>query len=405
MPTNLKNRLLPDLSKAAELELYLTMHFGTSVQKVPREVEYGNSVIVKYYKSMNIEAIYVSEIYDEQAIAQLQADIAEALATDRGTEVNRIFLHSPCPTEGYFRHGDTFQILPPPSTAPQPDQMIGDYSFVLEYSFQKSPDMRINVYRCHKKQWEISLLLNALLRHGLKLPNRSVTKEWALVTHEIPLVSRYQQLGYFSPDEDGRAKDPSGFTSVAEYEQLQMLDTHDYYSKAGIAINDSQTIPTNLQQSLEAFDGLDDAEKEKFLRASYWSHVASRVFATSGTAAFIALVNAIEVFLPDSSERCKTCGRSTSSESCPTCNQPSAAGPTKHFRDFLEEHSPGVPEASRKKLYEMRSKFTHGASLMPGDLDDIVFRFSADKNEACDNWRQLKTIVQVVFVNWLNSQQ
>lgn len=182
---------------------------------------------------------------------------------------------------------------------------------------------------------------------------------------------------------------------------IDMIDAQAYYGSFGVNSGESLQLPATLPESLACYADLDEEKRTLFCRASYWTNVSSRVQGISWSAAYAALVSAVEVFLPNPANLC-ACGRPTSEDRCPICNQPNE-GPTKQFRDFVDQYAPGVPNAKRNRLYKVRSDLLHGSTLMPGDLAEIGFRVSPARSEAWRDYYLLSDIVQVVMVNWLAS--
>lgn len=400
--TDLKSLLLPNEKQQSELELFLTSHFGGSSQIEPNKIRHGERLTVEYNRNNSrIKAIYLT---DDSLKDDLISKAKDALATNYGTQVQSFYVHSLKKVTGYFRYANDFQILPALPSAPQPDVLFADHSFIIEYRFEKSTHSHINIHRASKRAREIKLLLNSLLISGLSLPHRSSTYEWVLEIIDGELKSKYLNLGYYGGI-DTREKDKDGFTSVKDYSPISTISAGAYYTIRGITIGEINdlTLPDTFQNSILAFEKLNDANKELFLRASYWTHVAHKTFTISHSAAYSALVTSIEVFLPNPKERCVECNRPTSAESCSSCHQP-IAGPTKQFRDFVEKYAPGTPEAIRKKLYEVRSSITHGGALMPDDENETGFEFTSKNNEARNNWDWLVNLVQIVQINWLHLQ-
>jgi len=395
---NITDRILPNQNAADELEVFLGTR-GDSTQAEQRKIAYESGrLIVEYTARHQISSICVADDYGESMIRKLERDVAEALSQG-DKEVAQRYLHSLYATDGFYSHKDRFQILPSPPDAPQPDFAYAQHSFLLEYSFPKSPHQLVNQHRSSRRFSELSLLLNALLR-AIQLPNSSTTHEW-VVTSGPEWASCYLQLGYFGGTEY-RAKRADGFSSTEGLSQLEMVDVPSYYTSLGVDSGKPLQLPTTFTESLAAYDKLDEESKTKFCRASYWSHVSSRVFAVSQSAAFAALVSAVEVFLPEPVERCTECGRPTSADRCESCNQP-IAGPTRQFREFVERYAPGVPARDRNRLYSRRSSLSHGSSLLPRDLSEIGFRFTPETTEAWSERQLLSQIVQLVLINWLNS--
>lgn len=396
---NVTDRLLPDKDKSDELEVFLGTR-GDSKQIKSRQIAYEDGqLIVEYNKQNQINAIWLSDNYSPSMISHLQQEIVDALS-ENGTEVGQRYLHSLYKTDGFFRFEDSFQILPSLPDAPQPEFLYAQHPFLLEYSYTKSSHQMVNQHRSTRRFSELSLLLNALLR-SLYLPYSSATHEW-VVTSDPNWTSHYLQLDYFGGKEH-RPKAADGFSLTEGLTQIQSVASQSYYTQLGVGPGKSLQLPDTFTKLVIAFDQLDEESKARFCRASYWSHVASRIFPISKSASFAALVSSIEVFLPDSDERCEKCGRPTSTERCPICNQP-IAGPTKQFRDFVDKYAPGVPISDRNKLYSRRSSLSHGSSLLPGDLSEIGFRLTSAQTEAWSELSLLSQIVQLVLVNWLNSQ-
>lgn len=390
------SRLVKNPSKVDELEVVLGQRSSSWDPSEPRRVLIDDGRIVVEYTSRHlIRSVLVADDYDESMIARLESQVEEALS-ENGAEVQRRYLHTIRPVNGCFRYGDVFQILPSPPDAPQPHFQLGHHSFLLEYKVPKSPNNLVNQHRSTRRFSELSLLLNALLV-GLQLPNATCSHEWVVASG----TSKYMQLGYFGGKEY-RPKSEDGFSETDDLPEFDVVDANHYYSRLGVGLGETLTLPDTFGNSLSAYGCLNTNQKAQFCRASFWSHIASRVFVTSQSAAFAALVSAIEVFLPDPAERCEACGRPTSPDICPNCHQPSA-GPTRLFREFVDRYAPGIPSADRSKLYTRRSSLSHGSSLMPGDLSEMGFRFNTDQNTARTEFDLLWHIVQVVLVNWLQA--
>jgi hypothetical protein len=113
----------------------------------------------------------------------------------------------------------------------------------------------------------------------------------------------------------------------------------------------------------------------------------------SPSASAIAAVQAVEAVLPPTpvAGRCETCGRSIG----PSVRQ--------RFRHFLEEYSPGETHAAaRDQLYGLRSKLTHGGTLLTGELRQIPFRDFVPKSwDDGDVAEQSLMLARIAGVNWL----
>lgn len=175
---NITDRILQNQNLADELEAFLGTR-GDSQQTEQRKVAYeGGRLIVEYNANHQMRSICVTDDYAEPMIRKLESDVADALSHE-GNEVAQRYLHSLYRVDGFYRHADTFQISPSPPDAPQPEFEHAYHSFLLEYSFSKSPHQLVNQHRSSRRFSELSLLLHALL-HAVRLPNSSTTHEWVV---------------------------------------------------------------------------------------------------------------------------------------------------------------------------------------------------------------------------------
>src|SRR5439155_14540763 len=140
--------------------------------------------------------------------------------------------------------------------------------------------------------------------------------------------------------------------------QLSAVPPADYYTRSGIGSDRVLEVPANLADLLGAFFSLSREHRDAFLRACFWFQHAKMIHSYSRSAAFTAVVSAIEALMPGvkGPEVCEKCGR------------PIGVGPTKLFMEFVERFAPGgASEADRRKLYSIRSALSHGGSLLPSD--------------------------------------
>lgn len=83
------------------------------------------------------------------------------------TKIGRdILFSSHIPLYGYFRYKDVFQIIPAPTQALRPEYMTWPQPILLEFTYCKSNEGFIDIYRRNKKSCEIAWLLNLLLMYS-----------------------------------------------------------------------------------------------------------------------------------------------------------------------------------------------------------------------------------------------
>jgi hypothetical protein len=101
--------------------------------------------------------------------------------------------------------------------------------------------------------------------------------------------------------------------------------------------------------------------RKLLVRAAYWLNHADQVLRLSQSASLVAAIQAIEVLLP-----------AVKGETCPSCNREKGPGPTRKFKDFLQQYAPTNDSEERKArdlLYKQRSQLVHGHELLGTDGD------------------------------------
>src|SRR6266404_6332601 len=277
-----------------------------------------------------------------------------------------------------------------PPEAPRPDQIIGDYPFLLEYSVLASPDMMVTVLRQQRVVRELELILSSLLDFRVWSLGPNYRKHWCFDVSDgqVRFPSKFLQEGY---GWDGPQPSGDDFTDTNGFISVALIEINQYYSMRGISIDRSLDLPADLPQQLDRFFALTTTDREKFLRASYWFQHAGTVFSYSKSASFIALVSAVEALMPEPS----------AGEPCPQCKQRIGAGPTRRFVEFVESTVPnsGISNQERRRFYRVRSALAHGGKLLAVDHNNWGFtpKQLGEDYDARTMWR----IVQIVLHNWL----
>lgn len=145
--------------------------------------------------------------------------------------------------------------------------------------------------------------------------------------------------------------------------QLDELDPEAYDKMLG---NDGMglRVPADLDETICLYEGLSSSNREKFDRAAFWFSTSSRMWDISMSAAFAALVSAIESL---------TATGNVHDFTCPICGLPTnhrVPGPTKLFRNFLATYAPSASLAKeRDDMYDLRSNLVHGGHVVELDRE------------------------------------
>ncbi len=185
-------------------------------------------------------------------------------------------------------------------------------------------------------------------------------------------------------------KTQDGDFSACDERHIAKVPSEEYYAAAAYGWEEF-VVPENLDEMINAFANLKPQNRFRFLRACQWAYVAHAHWVTHASSFYIALVAAIESLLP----------AVPASEKCPTCGLDRGPGPTQQFQDFVEAHTKSETASSRKPLYALRSKLSHGRSLLQLDERPWTFSFNTSALEEREKWTELYNVVREVLINWL----
>jgi hypothetical protein len=280
-----------------------------------------------------------------------------------------------------------------PEGSPVPEQLVADHPFLLEFEYQACPDFVLNNQRRRKAARSLCATLNVLLDSNISLGSHFTEQSWVLdFTDMENVTSRWQQLGYYAKGVGG---DRDSYTPTDGIAPLPAIDHQTYYTKPR-ASREGLAIPDNLSNVLGLIRDLDPPARSSFERSATWYSMSARIWQGSRSAAYIALVTALEVLIPTSTERCACCGQPKHSLG-------------RRFEKFLRDYVPGIhtKHPSEERLlrdvhYGIRSDLAHGSLLLESDARPEVFASSQQMAQSSLQ-RQLFHVVQVAIYNWLVS--
>lgn len=290
-----------------------------------------------------------------------------AFQAPRPRRVIGTVIFSATPIVGRRRYADRFQIRPMPREAPRPPEGFGGiHPLMLEVAYNGSGDRQLDIYRAAVAAREVNRLLSGLLRDVEDRLGQFTRFDWVTVLEETDEgerpASRFGAIGYRLDGADSRFG--PAFTEVPqEVPALEVEPKDEYYARRGVSARDVLVLPDSFDACLDSYFGLETDEQDMLLRWCHWLNHSRQTAAISPSAAAIATVQAIEALLPPATVtgHCQACGRSI--------------GPSirERLKRFLEEHAPGEDNAgSRDQMYALRSKLTHGGTLLNGELRHLA---------------------------------
>jgi hypothetical protein len=379
-----------------ELSQLLLGYFSSSTEIRDRTQLYGveaggSSLTVRYSrKGIAIEMVAGPKLLEDD-IVQIERKIRDSLLNSSYAKIARQVLFAHVPTDGWFRFGDVFQIVPVPPEAPRPQVPVGRHPFMLEVRFVSSADMQISMVRQTRALREVELLCAALLGFPISTAGKNAAiGHWVHANPgEVEIKAVYRQEMYTWP---GARMQVDTFTPTETLAPLRQIEAQSYYSRFNYSIKDRLDIPTTFEQLVAAYFALSIADREKFSRSAYWFQFARETWSRSRSAAFIAFVSAVEALMDSDIEK---------QERCETCKQRIGGGPTAKFAELLDRLAPAaaiVPE-NRKAYYGLRSALTHGDKLLQNDIS--IWGMGLTATDEQRELRALAQIVQIALHNWL----
>lgn len=395
--TNLLTTLQADKVDQAELQSLLLNRFGSASQTSEHEMvisdREGNIPVMTlhYTKKFKLQRIERYPHLTDAKVTELRTEIEKALLAPSTMKIARVVAFSPVRVTGAYRWQDALQIVPVPAGAPQlPSHMWGDHPFLLEVAFTSSSDTTIMIERRQNALNRTLVELFPLINPGFSSDPPSALHEWVYATAVGAITSEYRQRGYVYQDFKGIS---DSFTDISNLPAIPSVDFNTYYSRIGISATEGLDLPDTLSGNLDRIAKLNDDDRQRYQHAGYWLQHSQRAWRSSHSAAFTALVSAIEALLDE-----------PSSEKCPSCRSTIGGGSTAQFREFLRQHLPGdgATDAARNELYRLRSKIAHGDRLFYSDR--FGFGFHPERNSEDAKLRNLTQSARVVVYNWLQSR-
>jgi hypothetical protein len=393
------NELLIQGIDKEELEIICLQFFGkVSTAQKENTIIYSRNdkkpLLEFKYKNDQIQCIDKHDGFSNKDFNELKITIKRiADNTNNVKSLRRGILFSDYPIKGFCEVGDFINLVPVPSRCPKSPGsgfvMWGKYPFIVEYSYSRNIvedkyTSLINAKRWYEKYSEIALLLNLLLERGVVCFGNSAKHSWLMNNKG---KSYYGTLGYGCNNFKNEIKE---YTKGRR--KINEIDPKQYYSRMFLKDRNSKSInmevPNDLIESIKTYYSLNGQIKRRFLDSCYWLHVSKQVIQYSISAAYIAMVNSVEVFLNDGGTRCKCCNQLK-------------MGIAKQFRKFIDKYSPGINDSLKKQLYDLRSRLNHGDKIMWGDRTTTFFAGSATNFDDQNKFWAMQYIIKNALHNWL----
>lgn len=370
-----------------------------------RDVMYSNDKdndwLIKFTYSKK-KLIRATARLHEPKISEIEEHISNIFFGPTTPSVQRDYMFSSKPMEGFMLAPNWFQLTPVPQNAPKAPYLWAEHPFVCEFLIPSSGMRSIDLFRRTRHYQEIGLLLNLIIEFGVRIQPKKGQPVWIIEpkaeqdSGKIKMASKFRQRGYSIEDHRVTAQ---SFSTTDHLNPLEAIYPDEYYYQIGIQHNTSLRISTDTIGLIAKFFNLRQDKKRHFTRSLFWFYQADKKNASSTSSAFISLVNAVESLLPnDNGQRCPTCGSYSNSIS-------------KKFEDFLNKYAPKIDQLrlhagskmwkGYKNLYNMRSMLVHGNYLFSSDHE--IHLSLIDYNTAYE-WTIADAsydLVRLALIEWL----
>jgi hypothetical protein len=360
LPRNLMDTLGAGLLPELDFRTILAGYFPAGTQQDPKIITYGrdrDTAIVARYKDGRLRTLEAGPALKPDDVEAVAAKV-RAEAAETREYVHRSIVFSIRRPAGFWRFDDRFQLLPAPPDAPDVPE-LAPRPLVLEFKVRHTVDDRLRTVRQADTETKLVLLLNALLRFGLTHAGFRSQRRWVTAiewpqgpTGPAAAKTIYANDGYVLPAFAASADDFSDTSHLPKIPTLAIGEPHSPDSTAPLQI------PSYLAPGIARYYALSDPDRDVFNRSLYWYAHANAIYSFSYSAAFAALVQAIEALVPQPGPR----------DPCPECQQDRSPGPTARFRDFLTKV--GVDRRMSNTFYQIRSGVLHGSRVLLTDIDE-----------------------------------
>jgi hypothetical protein len=394
---NLLPRLMPVGVEHHELVSVLSPHLGGSVHDTDRRVtlfpmQPPYALRLEYNGSLQLTGAFAEEALTEEGIETVRAELHRNFLESAGAGIGQAVLLVSGPMDGWWGYRDRFRIIPVPPAAPRPDFLTAAHPFLLEFTYNRSPDGFVSGRRRQREGYRTALVLSSLVRRSITwhLPMEVGNHKHAWV--QLPNSGLAWNVAYCQSTYE-HASIPyvrDAFTPTDGLAAIPLVTAENYYQPDRIRGGDGLELPDDLGESFDLFFALPPSQQDRFLQASYWLNQTNRV--DSFSAMFIHAIQAIEALA----------WQPRSQTSCPRCNKPEGPGPTRLFNDFLGRFAPRATEG-RRVLYAVRSGLSHGS--MPPFLVDTEIHFGyvpQDYQQRELVWHALEA-ARMAMHNWLRA--
>jgi hypothetical protein len=271
---------------------------------------------------------------------------------------------------------------------------LAEHPFILEFPLTDGGFWQVTNFRRRQTHRSLTLLLNLLLNCRVNLLDRQAEPAWVLLQRPDGIEFVCSPRSFVVNFGEVISDNPREPVSAA----LQEADPLEYYDLARWR-GPTLCVPKDLDERIALYLSLGEPERDRLDRGLFWLDMAHRQFGQSISASFASLVTSIEAFL-DRGQRhvveCKDCGGRKVEHYTPSIGE--------SFKAFLARFAPGTAlQASRSKMYKVRSKILHGDNLMLLD-QGRAHGWDPPWWGELQLHRELSSLTRVAFRNWLASR-
>ncbi len=345
---------------------------------------------VKIYFTAKGRVRKVESSLADKELQPVVTKLEELFLSPGQSQVRRIIAFADAPVTGTWEC-EAFTITAAPPEAPRPTQFSTDHPYILEVPMEITGDGVIDILRADRLRARYELLISLFAAGFQASRQKTLHAIWGRYTDVPdygPPVPHLVQEFYSIPGHQLIAEQRTPLADPL----IALVSDAEYFNRRRRMPDNDLDLPQSLRLWIDTALRCEEAVRNRLLRAAYWYRHAHEVWRLSQSASLVAAVQTVEVLLP-----------TIKGEACPACQRDTSPGPTRKFRDFLQEYAPATSEEESKArdlLYRQRSKLTHGHELLVADGD--VFATWTNPAHAFDDQtlEDALQVARIAAINW-----
>lgn len=302
-----------------------------------------------------------------------------------GDSFHRAILFSHKPFTERYNYKNIFQLLPPNKSWSQPEYLMGEHPFVIEFD---SSYKRLFLHEKERYKELNTKVIDSFFENSQK---------WDFLKEIYSVLSIFSSLYFFENKKYSQSRKKLGKKYSYPHFQnsskpfIEQKTSTELFSKPQV-MGEKIYFPDNIDYLLDVYFHLNEEVLDTFRMSITLLYKSYEIKSVSPSMSLVSMISSIENLVNYE-------GKNIKYPTCPECNQ-KIRSISKRFRDFIIKYSntenPEVMKKSANYLYNMRSKIAHAGKLLYYDYA------TADIDFFCDiQLPKVRRLVSICLMNWM----